>query len=139
MKTRLMIPALLVAAISTSAFARDGNDRDSRHDRQRPQQVVRHTQPTVVVVQPRVVHRATYVRHIAPAPRIVHRTAHVHRVAPPPPRALPRPHDADRAIAQTVGAVTGGIIGNQVGNGHIAPTLVGVVIGGIIGDQFARY
>ncbi len=143
MKTRLMIPALLAAAISTSAFARDGNDRDrdSRYDRQRPQQAFKHAQPRVVVVQPRiqhrpaprVVHRTTYVRHVVPAPRVVY------RVAPPPPHALPVRYDADRAVAQTVGAVSGGIIGNQVGNGHLAPTLVGAVIGGIIGDQFARY
>jgi hypothetical protein len=123
MKTRLMIPALLVAAtFSAGAFAH-GNDRDWRNDRydSRHQQVVRYAPPPPVVD----------VRHGAyrPVQRVVY------HVAPPLPYP---PLPSERTVGRAIGAVAGGVIGHQVGDGHLAPVLIGAILGGVIGDHIAR-
>lgn len=128
MKTRFWIPAILAATtFSASAFAHGGNarwnDRDDwrapryeqRRDNYRP------APRAPVYVQQRVVYSA---------PPVVYRQPVAYRVAPPLPN--------DRFVAQTIGAVTGGFIGHQVGDGQIAPTLIGAVIGGVIGNEIAR-
>lgn len=125
MKTRLMIPALLAAAtFSAGAFAH-GNDRDWRDQRMdrydRHHHVVRHAPPPPVV----------HVRHAdyRPAPRVVY-----HAV---PPLPYP-PLQSERTVGRAIGAVAGGVIGHQVGDGHLAPVLIGAVLGGVIGDRIAR-
>jgi len=48
------------------------------------------------------------------------------------------PSKADTGLV--VGAVTGGIIGNQVGkgSGNVLATMAGVVVGGIVGSEIGR-
>ena len=48
------------------------------------------------------------------------------------------PNKADTGLA--VGAIAGGILGNQVGRGtgRIATTAIGAVIGGIVGSEIGR-
>jgi surface antigen len=48
------------------------------------------------------------------------------------------PNNADTGLV--VGAVTGGIIGNQVGkgSGNVLATMAGVVVGGIVGSEIGR-
>lgn len=48
------------------------------------------------------------------------------------------PNKADTGLA--VGAVAGGILGNQIGNGggRVAATAIGAVIGGIVGSEIGR-
>lgn len=130
MKTKFWIPAILAATtFSAGAFAH-GNDRDqdrryNRWDQQRYERRIVHMPPPPVRAQPRVVY----------AQPVVYRPAPVYHVAPPMP---PMPHNPQRVVGQAIGAVAGGFVGHQVGNGHIAPTIIGAVIGGVIGDQFAR-
>ncbi|MBI4996284.1 MAG: glycine zipper 2TM domain-containing protein [Rhodocyclales bacterium] len=120
-----MIPALLAAAtFSAGAFAH-GGDRDDwrsprydRHDRHH--HVVRHAPP------PPVVHVRQ--RGYRPAPVAYHSA---------PPLPYP-PLPSERTVGRAVGAVAGGVIGHQVGDGHLAPILIGAVLGGVIGDQIAR-
>ena len=48
------------------------------------------------------------------------------------------PNKADTGLA--VGALAGGILGNQVGkgSGRVAATAIGAVIGGIVGSEVGR-
>jgi surface antigen len=48
--------------------------------------------------------------------------------------------DADVAVGTGLGAIVGGIIGNQFGkgSGRTAATIGGVVLGGIVGNQLAK-
>jgi len=129
MNTKLWIPALLAATtFSAAAIAHDGTPdrdwRDGRRDNQRDERRETHMpqspghyygQRPVVYSQP-----------------VAYRPAPIYHAGPP------MLHDHQRVVAQTIGAVAGGVIGHQVGNGHIAPTLIGAVIGGVIGNQFAH-
>ena len=49
------------------------------------------------------------------------------------------PNKADTGLA--VGAVAGGILGNQIGKGggRVAATAIGAVVGGIVGSEIGRY
>lgn len=49
------------------------------------------------------------------------------------------PSKADTGLA--VGAVAGGILGNQIGSGggRVAATAIGAVVGGIVGSEIGRY
>lgn len=133
MKTKFWIPVLIAAAtFSASAFAHgDNRERDQRNDRWEDQRYQRHD-ARLPPPPPFPVQRTQH-----PAPRNVHyqpayRPAPIQHVAPP------MAHDPRRVVGQAIGAVAGGVIGHQVGNGHIAPTLIGAVIGGVIGNQIAR-
>jgi hypothetical protein len=134
MKSRFMIPALLAAVtFSAGAFAH-GGDRDNdwcgqRWNDQRYERRMVHVPPPPVYGQPRGYY---------PAPRVVYAQPVVYRPAPVYYAEPPMPRDPQRVVAQTIGAVAGGVIGHQVGDGQLAPTLIGAVIGGVIGDQFAR-
>lgn len=134
MNTRLMIPALIAAAsFSSGAFAQGGDrgydQRDNRWEQQRYERRVVHMPPPPVHVQ----------RGYHPAPRGAYYQPAAYRPAPVYHVAPPMPHDSQRVVGQAIGAVAGGVIGHQVGNGQLAPTLIGAVIGGVIGNQFARY
>lgn len=130
MKTRFWIPAVLAATFSAGAFAHGGDrdqDRDWRSHRWEDQ---------------RYEHRVAYM----PPPR-GHAQAHDHDYeqrrgayprAPHHHAESRMPHEPQRVVARTIGAVAGGVIGHQVGDGQLAPTLIGAVIGGVVGDRFAR-
>jgi hypothetical protein len=142
MKTKFWIPALLAATtFSASAFAQGGdvqrrNDRDDwRAPRQEQRRDDYRPAPRApAYMQSRVIYSAPPVTYREP---VVYRPMPVaYRVAPPLPFPPPLPNE--RFVAQTIGAVTGGFIGHQVGDGQIAPTLIGALIGGVIGNQIAR-
>lgn len=140
MKTRFMIPALMVAtSFSASALARGPHDHD-RHDRQ--DHVVQH--------QPAPAHQVRLPRH-HPAARVVLPDARVRRPMAVVPVAYrptpPAPHlsrvsypaySNDHILVPALGAVAGGIIGHQAGDGEVGPIILGAVIGGVIGNQFVR-
>lgn len=135
---RLLIPALISTAIfSTSAFAQGGWDGDNRGHRRHHQVervIVRHVyeQPAVIYQAPPVLYRE----------RIVYRDRPVYYEAAP--RYYDRPayypvYGSNRLIGQTIGAIAGGAIGNQIGegNGRFAATAIGAVIGSAIGGNIA--
>lgn len=148
---RLLIPTLISTAIfSTSAFAQGGWDGDNRGHRRHHQVervVVRHVyeQPAVIYRAPPVMYRERIVYRDRPvyyeaAPRYYDRPAY--------PRAEPRYYDrpayypeysSNRLVGQTIGAIAGGAIGNQIGegNGRFAATAIGAVIGSAIGGNMA--
>lgn len=94
-----------------------------------------------VAARPPVVRHATPT-HVAPAP------AHASHVAQAAPRAYtpapasppPAPAAKNSPIGIGVGAVLGGLIGNQVGggNGKTLATIAGAVGGGYVGNEVAK-
>lgn len=153
---KLWIPALsAVCLFSTNAFAGhwEHDDRYEHRRCHRGRHVVMHPAygqapvvyraPEVVYPAPRVVYQPVY-----QPPQVVYRERVVYRDVPvyqPAPRYYAEPvvqfHPGDRVVAQTVGAIAGGVIGNQFGrgNGRVAATAVGAVVGGIIGGNLPAY
>ncbi|MCC4117759.1 glycine zipper 2TM domain-containing protein [Aromatoleum toluclasticum] len=157
------VPVLMATAmISANAFAGHDWDDDERCDRrQRVERIVErdvYEEPQVVYRERRIVYRE---------PRVIYREAPVvYRQAPTvyrerveyrdrPDYSPPEPYyderqgsyrrydepRRDRVVGQAVGAVAGGLIGNQIGrgSGRVAATAVGAVVGGILGGQIADY
>ena len=136
---RLLIPALIATAVfSANAFAhgdRDDDDRwEHRHHRRVERVVVHHVyaEPEVIYQAPPVVYRE----------RIVYRDRPVYYEAEPRYYERPAPYSggsSNRLIGQTIGAIAGGALGNQVGrgNGRIAATAIGAVVGSAIGGNVA--
>lgn len=157
---KFWIPALVVAAaFSTSAFAdHDWDDGDRREQcRHRRHQRVEH-----VVVQevyappPAVVYSAPPQVVYRTSPQVIYRDRVVYRDVPayyqdepqyqaPPPRYYeqrPAPgYNDNRGMGQAIGAVAGGVIGNQFGkgNGKVVSTAAGAVIGSMVGGNVATY
>jgi hypothetical protein len=129
MKIRFWIPALLAATtFSTGAFAHGGeHDRDWRDNRWHEQRYERR--------EPRM---PEWRGHNDERDSGDYRHAGAYRPEPYYRAEPPMPAHPQRVVAQTIGAVAGGMIGHQVGDGELAPTLIGAVIGGVIGDQIAR-
>lgn len=133
MTNKLWIPALLAAAVfSANSFAH-GGDHDGWREHRHHHQWARPMPAQVVYVQPRGYYPAppaTYYRE-----PVVYRSAPVYYERPV---AYPA-YYGDRVAAQAIGAIAGGVIGNQIGNGHVAPTLIGAVVGGAVGGHIAGY
>lgn len=147
---RFLIPALVAAAaFSSSAFADhgwdDGDRWEHRHHHGHERMVVQpgymapqvvyapapvvYQAPPQVVYQERVVYRDRPVYYQAPAQQVYYE-------APPAPVS-----GGNRLVGQAVGAVAGGVIGNQFGrgNGRVAATAVGAVVGSVVGGNMAEY
>jgi len=145
---RLWIPALLASAVfSANAFADHGWDDDDRYEhrcRHEARRVIVYEQPQVVYqAPPQVVYQAPPVEY---RERIVYRDRPVYYDAPPAPRYYDRPADyprynGNRVVGQAVGAIAGGVLGNQVGrgSGRIAATAVGAVLGSVVGGRLSDY
>lgn len=113
------------------------HDRHCDHRDGRGKHVVYGAPVVVYQTPPQVVYRE----------RVVYRDVPVHRgyersYAPRP--SYDRPHATystgnDRVVGQVLGAVAGGVLGNQIGggNGRVVATTVGAVIGSAIGGEMA--
>ncbi|HZV55001.1 MAG TPA: hypothetical protein VFF82_08675 [Rhodocyclaceae bacterium] len=136
MTNKLWIPALLAAAtFSANSFAHGWEDHDGRGERHHHHGWYARmpAPPMPVYVQPRGYYPAP--------PAVNYREPVVYRSTPAyyeRPVAYPA-YYGDRVAAQAIGAIAGGVIGNQIGNGHVGPTLVGAVIGGAVGGHLAGY
>lgn len=149
---KFLISSLIAAAavFSTSAYAGDrwghNNDR-GRHDDRWQHRHHHRAQPVFVpyaYAAPRVVYQA--------APVVVYRERIVYRDRPVYYEEAPRNYGdeqqpaaygdrGNRLIGQTLGAIAGGALGTQVGqgNGRIAATVIGAVVGSAIGGNAAGY
>lgn len=134
---KLWLSALLAAAaFSGTAFAHDGWDRGyayGHHERHwaghhphARQQIVVYQAP--VVYRERVEYREAPVYYEQAPRRYYERTSYSRG-------------NGDQLLGQAIGAVAGGLIGSNVGqgNGRIAATAVGAVIGGMVGGNMAGY
>lgn len=128
----LWIPGLIASAIlATNAFAH-GGDRDGWNDRGwrghhharggywRPAPVVVVAPPVVYPAPPAVVYRP---RPVYYEPRPVYYGASA-GYAPYPARDIAGP---------VIGAVAGGVIGHQIGDGRLGPTAIGAAVGSVVG------
>lgn len=153
---KLWIPAAIASTLfSANVFADhrwDDGDHRGRHHRHRIERVM--VQP--MYEAPHVIYQAAPVAY-APPPvayreRVVYRDRPVYyqeepRVySQPAPRYVERPapyqyDNTNRFAGQAIGAVTGGLIGNQFGNGNgrVVSTAVGAVLGSIVGGNMAGY
>jgi uncharacterized protein YcfJ len=103
-------------------------------------------QPAVAAVQPApapVVIKETIIKEVPakPAHPVRHHTSYAHNDAPRYYEPAPRPAPAQpNYMAIGTGAVVGGLIGNQVGNGRgrTLATVAGVIGGGLLGNQIAN-
>jgi len=141
---KIFIPALVAASLfSASAFADNGwGGHDNKHWKHRKHQH-QHVQQVMVpraYVAPVVVYE--------PAPVVVYRERIVYRDRPVYYEAEPRYYEqpaayggGNRLLGQTLGAIAGGALGTQVGqgNGRIAATAIGAVVGGALGGHAAGY
>jgi hypothetical protein len=154
---KVWVPTLIaMAALSTSAFAdddwNDGDRWEHRHHHRVERVVVQE-----VYAPPRVVYQAApQVVYQAP-PQVVYRDRVVYRETPvyyesvprydaPPPRYYEEPQPApsyngNRVMGQALGAVAGGVIGNQFGKGRgrVVATAAGAVLGSVVGANVAGY
>lgn len=155
---RLVIPALVAAtAFSSNAFADhgwdDGDRWEHRHHRRGERVVVQQVYeapPVVYQAPPTVVYQAP--PQVIYRDRVVYRDRPVYYEAPQqyyeprPQRYYEQPASypssgGNRLVGQAVGAVAGGVIGNQFGqgNGRVAATAIGAVVGSVIGGNVADY
>ena len=165
----LWLPAVVAATVfSTNAFADRGGDDDDyrehrygehrygkhghckqRHVKHGRHVVVQHyyAQRRAAYAPPPVIYQPQQV--VYQQPQVVYRERVVYREVPvvyePAPRYYEQPavqyHVGDRVVGQAVGAIAGGVIGNQFGKGNkrVAATAIGAVVGGIIGGRMATY
>lgn len=142
------IPALIAPVVlCTNAFAHDWDDEDHYEHRyhHRVERVVVqevYAQPEVIYqVPPQVIYRDRVVYRDRP---VYYETAPTYQEEPPryapQPQSYPR-NNGDRAMAQTIGAVAGAVIGNRFGqgNGRVLSTAAGAVIGSVVGGNLSGY
>lgn len=143
---KTLIPAVLIGAlISGSAFAHREWDDDEGYRPYRPQHVVVYQEPVMV-------YQAPPVAYAPPPPRVIYRERVVYRDAPAyrypqeaagyyaqQPENPPSYQYGNRVAGQAIGAIAGGVIGNQVGRGggRMVSTAVGAVLGAIAGDRLS--
>jgi uncharacterized protein YcfJ len=105
-----------------------------------PQQYAAEPEPAPVV------QKAPVVKHSAPRPHVVHHTHtqvarndYNQNYNPPVAQQAPQPA-APNYVGIGVGAVVGGLLGNQVGggNGKKLATVAGVIGGGMLGNEIAN-
>jgi hypothetical protein len=135
---KILIPTLVAAAVfSANAFAHGGWDDD--HRGHRPPHKVKQVVVHHVYEEPRVIYQAPPVVY---RERVVYRDRPVYYEAEPRYYKQPAAYSSsgsNRLIGQAIGAIAGGALGNQVGqgNGRIAATAIGAVIGSAIGGNAA--
>lgn len=141
---KLLIPAVLIGVlISNSAFAHREWDDDYRP--YWPRHTVIYQEPPVVVYQaPRVVYAPPPPPQVVYRERVVYRDVPTYSYQPPAPtyyqqQEYPRPsyQNGNHVAGQAIGAIAGGVIGNQIGRGggRVVSTAVGAVLGAIAGDR----
>ena len=139
---KLSISALIAAAaFSASAFADNGwGHRDRDHWKHRKHHHPQHVIVPYAYAPPVVIYR--------PAPVVVYREPTIVYREPvyyeAPPRYYEQPAaygGGNRLMGQALGAIAGGALGTQVGqgNGRIAATAIGAVVGGALGGHAAGY
>lgn len=146
---KALIPAVLIGVlISSSAFAHREWDDEGDYRPYRPHREVIYQEPSVVVYQtPQVVYAPP------PPPQVIYRERIVYRNAPTYSYQQPAPtyyqaqpeypgpsyQYGNRVAGQAIGAIAGGVIGNQIGRGggRVVSTAVGAVLGAIAGDRLA--
>lgn len=149
---KLLIPAVLIGVLASgSAFAHRGWDDDDDGYRRPCRERERHV---VVYQEPVAVYQAPPAVYVAPPPPVMYRERVVYREAPPaygyqgyPPaptyyRQAPDyavAYSGNRVAGQAIGAVAGGVIGNQFGRGggRMVSTAVGAVLGAVVGDHLS--
>lgn len=141
---KAMIPVVLACVVaSTSAFAHRSWDDDEDYRAYRPQ-------PVVVYPPAAVVYQAPPVTYAPPPPTVVYRERAVYqevptyRPHPEPAYYATQPADAPsyqyrNAAAPVIGAIAGGVIGNQIGHGgsRAVSTAAGAILGAIVGDRLS--
>lgn len=134
---KMMIPVVLAGILaSTSAFAHRVWDDDEDYRPYRPQQVV--------------VYQRLPVAYAPPPPPVIYRERVVYQELPayspqpepayyPPQPAYAPAYQYRNAAAPVIGAIAGGVIGNQIGHGggRVASTAVGAVLGAIVGERLS--
>jgi hypothetical protein len=145
MMNKSWLPVLIVAAVSsTNAFAhhdRDDGDHDRHSYRNPPTRVVIYQEPAVVYQAPPPV--AYEPPRIVYRERIVYRDRPVYIDQPETPyyvRQASYPvYDENRVVGNAIGAITGGVLGHQIGrgNGRVAATAIGAVVGTLVGGHLA--
>lgn len=141
---RFLVPALAAASFfSAGAFADNGwsgHEKHWKHRKHHQQHQHQHAVMPRAYVAPVVVYE--------PAPVVVYRERIVYRDRPvyyePAPRHYEPPAvhgGGNRLLGQTLGAIAGGALGTQVGQGNsrIAATAIGAVVGGALGGHAAGY
>lgn len=130
----------LIAAAAFSASALADNGRGHRdHWKHRQHHHPQHVVVPYAYAPPVVIYR--------PAPVVVYREPIVYHEPvyyEAPPRYYERPAaygGGNRLMGQTLGAIAGGALGTQIGqgNGRIAATAIGAVVGGALGGHAAGY
>lgn len=110
-----------------------------------PQQYAPAPQAYAAEPEPMPVQRAPVVKHTAPHHKVVHHHTQVARnddqqnYSAPAVQQAPAPAKPNY-VGIGVGAVVGGLLGNQVGggNGKKLATVAGVIGGGMLGNQIAN-
>lgn len=105
----------------------------------------RHATPVQYIVEQPVIYAPPVIYQTAP--QVIYRDRIVYRDRPvvyetPAPTGYYNGYPAqgdNRAAAQMIGAVTGGVIGNHFGqgNGRTAATALGAVIGSVVGGRIS--
>lgn len=149
---KLWIPALIATAtFSVNALADhrwDDDDhcehrhRHGRHMERMVMQPVYMEPPIVYQAPPQVIYRDRVVYRDRPV--YYDDDAEPRYQAPPPRHYEPRvqsypAYGGNRVVGQAIGAVAGGVIGNQFGkgSGRVAATAVGAVVGSVVGGNIA--
>jgi hypothetical protein len=137
MKTKLALSAFIISTslLSSAAFAH-GGDHDGWYDQRHHRHHGWRPAPAHVVYAPP---RSVYVRPPVAYYQPAYRPAYYAQPAYAPAYYAPARayYGGDRVAGQVVGAVAGGVIGNAVSGGALAPTAIGAVLGGLIGGDLA--
>lgn len=146
---KVLIPAVLIGVLmSSSAFAhREWDDEEGYRPYRPHHETIYQAAPLVVYQAPRVVYAPP------PPPQVVYRERVVYRDVPTygyqqpastyyqQQSEYPAPtyQYGNRVAGQAIGAIAGGVIGNQIGRGggRVVSTAVGAVLGAIAGDRIA--
>lgn len=145
---KLIIPAVLIGVLASgSAFAHRGWDDDDDAYRRPCRERERHV---VVYQEPVAVYQAPPVVYAPPPPPVMYRErvayrevpAYAYQPAPTYYRQAPDyavAYSGNRVAGQAIGAVAGGVIGNQFGRGggRMVSTAVGAVLGAVVGDRMS--
>jgi len=158
----ILIPMFILAGFSTGVaadqrwhgdergYGHHGHKHHHHHQHQHEHPVVQHIVVQPAYGEPRVIYQAP--PQVIYRDRVIYRDVPAYYEAPPayqPPtgryysQSQPLPaYDGNRVVmSQAIGAVAGGVIGNQFGkgNGRVAATAAGAVIGSMVGGNMVGY